>query len=244
VGCSFRHGFSPGDSQLAGDGKIDSAIDSAIDARIDAPILDAPLVPIVFEQTANHFANNESSVSLHYPNAQLNKSLNIVIVGWVNTHSVTSVTDATGNTYQPAGGDVTLNGMNQALYYACGVAATSTNTVTVTFDSQLQGDVRILEYSGLRATGCFDQIAPNSGSSSPDTSGTATTTFAYELLVASNTTSKSTTGADPAFTSRGFTAFNYVIEDRVVTSVGSYSASATQNGSGDWVMQIATFVGK
>jgi hypothetical protein len=242
VGCGFRHGTLPGDSALDGNRGPDATIDARPDAPIDAPT-DAPKVAIVYQQGAEHFANTEQTIALHYPNSQLNHSLNVVIVGWINPHTVMSVTDGTGNTYTRAG-IMTLNGMNQALYYACGVAGTSTNTVTVKLDSLAQADLRILEYSGVRISGCLDQLAQNSGSTVANNSGAATTTAGYELLVASNTTSRTTTGGDASFTSRGITSFGDIVEDRVVGVVGSYTASATQDQAGDWVMQIATFIGQ
>jgi hypothetical protein len=243
VGCNFRHGLGRGDADVVGDGRIDSAIDSAIDAVADASPIDLPANVIVLEQSADHHANNETSVALHYPNSQLNKSLNVVIVGWVDVHTVT-VSDGTGNTYQLAGIAIP-NSMSQSLYYSCGVAGTSTNTVTVTFDSPANGDVRILEYSGIRSSGCFDRITSNLGSTTAETSGTTATTQApLELLVASNTGARSTTAGDPTFVSRGITSFGDIIEDKVVGTTGDYSAGAMQGAAGDWVMQIATFVGK
>ena len=197
----------------------------------------------MFQQKASHFANPGMNITLAYPNAQLSHGLNVVIIGWVNTHSVTSVTDATGNTYVHAG-DADLNGMHQTLYYCCNAAGTATNGVSVVMDSSAQVDLRILEYSGVSRTACLDQIASSSGTGLADDSGTATTTHSHELLVASNTTLDTTTAGDAAFTVRGIDSWGNVMEDEIVFAKGSYHAGATQSPSSDWVMQIATFVGQ
>jgi hypothetical protein len=62
-----------------------------------------------------------------------------------------------------------------------------------------------------------------------------------DLLVAGNVVTSSTSAAGTGFTSRMITnPDGDIAEDRVVTAVGSYSASATL-ASGGWVMQMVAF---
>src|SRR4029077_15968648 len=58
------------------------------------------------------------TISVHYPNAQLFPSLNVVFVCWINGNTVSNVSDGTGNTYTRAVGPSTNNGMNLSVYYA------------------------------------------------------------------------------------------------------------------------------
>ncbi|MGH9545170.1 MAG: hypothetical protein ACRD23_08130, partial [Terriglobales bacterium] len=72
-------------------------------------------------------------------------------------------------------------------------------------------------------------------------SGSATTTSANELIVgAGSTTGMAYTGAGSGFTSRIINNFGNLVEDKVVSSTGSNSATAT-NSSGNWTMLMATF---
>ena len=82
----------------------------------------------------------------------------------------------------------------------------------------------------------------NSGTGTTATSGNVTTTSASELLVGAGMTSGTFTGSSAGFTTRIITPIDAdIVNDRLVTSVGTYSAGATQSGSANWVMQVATF---
>jgi hypothetical protein len=244
--CSFTPGAAvrSGDDDAAVPPDVTIIHDAPADGAPDAAPSDATSPPIAFVQSANRFANTQTTIALAFPGAQLSHSLNVVIIGWINTHTVTSVHDATGNTYLMAGARVTQNGMHQEMYYSCDAAGTATNTVTVVLDSSAQADLRIVEYSGARTTACLDQIASNTGNTTNLDSGTATTTYYHELAVASDTTFRTTTAADPTFTNRGITSFGDVVEDRELSATGMVHATATQDQTGDWVMQVATFFGK
>jgi hypothetical protein len=50
------------------------------------------------------------------------------------------------------------------------------------------------------------------------------------------------TGSSAGFTTRITTPLDAdIVNDRLATSVGTYSAGATQSGAANWVMQVATF---
>jgi hypothetical protein len=184
-----------------------------------------------------------ASVSVTYPVAQTASDLNIVAVGWNDTTStVSDVTDSLGNTYTLAIGPTTGTGLTQSIYYAKNIAAGS-NTVTVTFNQAAAfPDVRILEYSGLDTKNPLDITAGAAGNGTAASSGAATTTSANELIFGAGMTGTVFTAAGAGFTSRIITTPNTdIAEDEVVSSAGSYSASAT-GGAGNWVMQMATFV--
>ena len=83
--------------------------------------------------------------------------------------------------------------------------------------------------------------ATGSGNSSTSSSGTATTTNAADLIFGANIVVTMTSGAGTGFTSRMLTSPDGdIAEDRMVTSTGSYSATARLS-SGRWIMQMVAF---
>ena len=70
-------------------------------------------------------------------------------------------------------------------------------------------------------------------------SGSAATTNPQDLIFAAGASSANVTGLGAGFTTRR-TDFGNLTADRVVTSAGSYNATATQNSSA-WVMHMAAF---
>ncbi|HUM00108.1 MAG TPA: fibronectin type III domain-containing protein, partial [Mycobacterium sp.] len=188
-----------------------------------------------------------STVTVTYAAAQTAGNLNVVIVGWNNTTStVATVTDSKSNIYQLAVGP-TRSGSTESIsmYYARSIAsaAANGNTVSVHFSGGVPTpDIRILEYSGIDKQNPLDAVAVGSGNSTVSSTASLTTTRATDLLVAGNNIDTGTTGAGTGFTSRVITTPNGdIAEDRVVTSVGNYSASAPLSATGQWVMQLVAF---
>ena len=185
------------------------------------------------------------SALIAFAAAQTAGNLNVVAIGWNDTTAtVASVTDTSGNTYQPAGVPTKGAGLTHSTYYASNIAAAAAgaNTVTVVFSTgAVYPDVRILEYSGLDQTTPLDTSVGASGSGGLSASGILTTTNATDLLFAANVVSTDTRGAGTGFTSRTITRPNGdIAEDQLVTAVGSYSATAPL-GFGDWVIQLVAF---
>jgi len=180
------------------------------------------------------------TVAVTYAGAQTAGDLNIVVVGWNDAVStVQSVQDSNGNTYAVAIGPTTGSGIRQSIYYASNIVGGS-NTVTVTFNQPAGNpDVRILEYRGVSTV---DVVAGASGSSKTPNSGSATTTSASELIFGAATVADQITGPGTSFTSRIITSPDSdIAEDRIVSTVGAYSASAPQATISAWVMQMVTF---
>ena len=102
-------------------------------------------------------------------------------------------------------------------------------------------DIRIAEYSGLDPINPLDVTSSGGGTSAQPNSGAATTTKATELIIGAGTTTGHFTGAGSGYTTRIITRPDAdILEDRVVTSTGSYSATAAMNSS-TWVMQLVAF---
>jgi hypothetical protein len=183
--------------------------------------------------------SSPSTVPVSYGSPQTAGDLNVVVVGWNNsTSTVQSIQDSAGNTYALAIGPTTGTSLRQSIYYASNIKGGS-NTVTVTFNQATAfPDIRILQYRGVTT---LDVVAGASGSGTTANSGSATTTAANELIVGANMVSSITTGPGSGFTTRIITSPDSdIVEDRVVTSTGSYSATSPLT-SGAWVMQMVTF---
>ena len=185
----------------------------------------------------------QSTVSIPYPAAQSAGNLNVVIVGWNDSvQHVQSVTDSNANVYLLAVGPTARAGFaTQAIYYAANIAAASAgaNVVTVTFDGPAAyADIRVAEYSGIATASPVDVVAAATGNSASSSSGSATTTNANDLIVGANTVQTHVTGPGTGFTRRVITVPDGdILEDRVVSAIGSYSATAPLE-SAQWIMQM------
>ena len=197
--------------------------------------------PISFVQVAAATPQSSTqAVAISYPSVQKAGDLNIIAVGWNDTtSSVQSVKDSLGNVYALAAAQITGPGQRQSIYYATGIKS-GTNKVTVTFNqTAAYPDIRILEYAGVST---LDKTVSASGSSATSTNGSVTTTAAKELIFSANTVATGTNGAGTGFTKRIITSPDSdIAQDRIVASIGTYSASAPLTSSAGWVMQTVTF---
>jgi hypothetical protein len=188
----------------------------------------------------------QTIVSVTYNGAQVAGDINVVVAGWNDsTAVVASVTDTNGNAYALAVGPTAVPGAaSQSIYYARNIAAAPAggNTVTVRFNPAAPAafpDIRIVEYGGVDQVNPLDVTATATGNSATSATGPATTSNANDLLVAANLVLTTTTGPGPGFTSRMITTPDGdIVEDRVVSVAGSYSASAPLSSAGPWIMQM------
>jgi hypothetical protein len=253
AGCALAgwDGFSGG-APLAPEAGTDGPRTEASppDVQVEDTGVDAPPGTISFVQV-NYSATNGATptkVTVPYLQAQSVGNLNVIIVGWYNTVTVTSVTDSSGNKYRLATGPAMAGTGNnlvaQSIYYASGIAtaAPNANVVTVQFSDALDGyDVRVLEYGGADKTEPLDVAVMNMGTGATAMSGSITTRGASELLVHGGTTSQEFTVAPPMFTSRVITTGSDIASDRTAPTPGSYTADAPLSQSGNWVVQVAAF---
>jgi chitodextrinase len=186
----------------------------------------------------------QSMVAAVYADTQEAGDTNIVAIGWNDTSSsITSVTDTAGNVYHPAVTTFRGNGLSQAIYYAANIAgAPAGNQVSVSFGQAAAFvDLRITEYSGLRATAPFDTGVSATGDGDTASTGTLITTGPSELLFAAGMTGTTFTAPGPGFTARVVTTPDGdLVADAPAASAGSYGATASL-GSGTWLMQLAAF---
>ena len=123
------------------------------------------------------------------------------------------------------------------------MAAPAGNTVRVTFSGAMPYvDLRITEYSGLDPTNPVDVTSSNSGSTNSASSGSVTTTAANTLLFGAGMTTDFYGNATNGFTTRVVTQPDGdIVADRIVSTVGSYAATAPVTGGGGWLMQLVAF---
>ncbi len=187
-----------------------------------------------------------ASMTGTYPALQTNGDLNVVAIAWNDTTAqISSVTDTAGNTYTLAAGPTKFTGnVTEAIYFAKNITAQveNTNTVTVAFNvAASYPDIRIVEYAGADAANPLD-VGGGSTGTSPNSTTSLTTTNANDIIVSANYIEHSTSGSGPGFTTRMITQPNAdILEDELLTSTGTYSASAPLSQSGWWVMDAAAF---
>jgi hypothetical protein len=216
---------------------------------INQPDAPAPVMP---NYVQGNYAVPQSPltiVNVPYVAAQKAGDLNVVIVGWSDsTAKVSSLTDSAGNLYRLAIGPTVQTGsspLSQSIYYAPNISASEAgaNGVTVTFSTPaVFPDIRILEYSGIDPLNPLDVSASQAGNSATSGSNPVTTGNAVDLLVGANTVWTQTLGPGSGFTQRLLTSPDGdIVEDGVVATLNSYSATAPLGTSGSWVMQMAAF---
>jgi fibronectin type 3 domain-containing protein len=203
-----------------------------------------PSTPVFVQQNyAVPQSSAINSVSVTFKATQTAGNLNLVVVSWNDTQAaVASLTDTSRNVYTRAVGPTLGSALTQSIYYAKNIvpAAAGANRVTVTFSPAARyPDVRILEYNGIDSTAPVDTSAAAVGNSASSSSGAAVTTNATDLLVGANVVATSTSGPGAGFSSRVITKPNGdIVEDRVVTTAGTYTATGPLKSAGPWVMQL------
>lgn len=200
--------------------------------------------PTFVQVVAAQPQTNQTTVTVKFTKAQGAGDTNILAIGWSNTTAnITSVTDSAGNAYTVAAATVHGSSQSQAIYYTKNIvgSAANANTVTVKFSSAAKFvDLRASEYSGLDKIAPFDKSASGIGSSATAATASVTTTSPNELIFGAGDTSGVFSAAGTGFTKRIITnPDSDITEDKTVTAIGSYNATANQSGS--WVMQVATF---
>jgi hypothetical protein len=184
--------------------------------------------------------------SMAFKSANMAGNLIMVYLAWTNTSSV-SVTDTRGNVYtsveSPTTWGPTSNRSSQ-VFYAKNIAGGS-NTVRATFATAISSpgwaDMYIHEYSGIDKVDPLDVSHVNTGMTAAMNSGSVITTNANDIIFGAGASSGIVNQVGTGFTSRS-TSFGNWTEDKNVTAVGPYDATASQDGNRDaWVMHMVAF---
>jgi hypothetical protein len=132
------------------------------------------------------------------------------------------------------------NGYSAQIFYAPKIVG-GTDTVTAMFRTSVTafGVLYVHEYAGISPVNPVDVFTSASGASATLNSGAAITTSPNDLIFGAGVSDNSVTTAGSGFSSRDM-AYGNITEDRIATSIGSYSATATHNGL-LWGMQLVAF---
>lgn len=202
-------------------------------------------MPATYVQSVS--ATNFAATSVELVFVSNNTAGDLLVVGAVVATgiTVTGITDTRSNTWVKID-SVDSGSVNVELWYVKNCAA-GANTVTVSY-SGAGGSIAAAaaEYSSIDTASPLDQKAKASGSgTAADSGATPATTRSNELIVAVVGSSAAVTfTAGASFTEREDTnnVESVTIEDRVVTSTGTYSGTATLSASNPWGAIVATFL--
>lgn len=168
---------------------------------------------------------------------------NLIVVSIKLLETAGSITTVTGtNKYVSAVTEGPHWGLSDAIYYSENIAG-GAETVSVAFADSWAATISIHEYTGVLAAASLDKVASDSGGSGAGNSGAQTTTQDDELIFGAGISLAAMTGMEGSgFTARVNNVFagGHLTEDRVVSSIGSYSASFQDNGN-VWLVLMATF---
>jgi hypothetical protein len=226
-----------------------TALDSSGDESLPSNHF-AALVPggssggglISFVQVNAAQPQNANSATAPFNNPQTAGDTNIVVVGWSDaTNTVTAVRDMAGNAYSILTPKISVGSTSQVIYIANSIFGAASNSVNVAFSGTSQYiDARIAEYSGIASTSPIDATSQGSGNSANAITPAVTTQNANDILIAAATVATSVTGSGSGFTTRIIpNPDGDILEDKLVSTTGSYTASAPLSSSGNWVMQMA-----
>jgi len=216
----------------------------------------------IYVQGSSASQASATTITASFSSIEQLLDLNVVVISCYGSAAcqISSVTDTNLNTYNLAVGPTTLTSgsttLSQAIYYTAVGNNAKGNAITVTFKKAIgQAELRIAEYTA--ALGSIDVTSANAASipftgasiPTPASSGSATTTYWHDSLVAADTTNVVTSSAGPGFTARIITSSNSnLLEDEEITATGTYSATAplqpplgTTSGTALYVMQMVAF---
>jgi hypothetical protein len=257
VGPGVDGGRLDAGADVSGGAGRDAPPDSPLDSPADTSVADVSTpvdsgggddsgadasIPITFVQV-NHTAPAAATATLSFNNPV--GQGDAILVAFIGNASATldTIADSLGNSFPVVVGPDPGSGNNHYIAIALDSPG-GADTITVTFSAVPGGaNLFILEYSGLVAANAFDVTKTGSGTSTATDgmqSGFATTTAPVELIFGLADASGGSAGT--GFASRDVLKGN-VVEDEIVTSAGSYQATATAS-SGSWTMVMATFIGQ
>jgi len=210
----------------------------------------APPPGINLVQHTSKDAGTVASSSLAFPANNTAGNWIGVVIRAGRSGQVLTVSDTNRNTYRAAVQfNQTLdapNGDTFAIFYAENIFG-GPNTVNVS--ESISGNTlrfAILEYSGVSSFNSLDVTAAAQGGNTSPNSGAATTTAGGDLLLGEVMTGSGTTASAGA----GFKIeeavpaspnIKLIVEDQILSSAGSASATATLGASVSWGAALAAF---
>jgi len=193
--------------------------------------------PPVHVQAANNQISSGASTSVAFGSSTTTGNTIVVFVIWSNTSTVT-VSDTRGNTYVAVGTPIAWTSSYRAqVFYATNITG-GTNTITARYQTSVSsfGVVYANEYRGVNTANPVDVIKSATGASATLSSGSFTTTSPNDMIYCACVSDNTVTAGSSGFTIRS-TAYGNLTEDRVGTTAGAYTVTASHNGSA-WGLQV------
>lgn len=217
-----------------------SQVASAQSTQLMVTTAPAAVTAPAFVQVSQNQISSGTKVSAAFNSAVKTGNMMVAYVIWSNGGSV-SLADSHGNAFTSARAAVTWGSGYSAQVFYAPIVTGGSDTVTATFQTAVSsfGVLYIHEYSGISLTNPVDVTAAASGSGSAMNSGSATTTGSNDLIFGAGVSDNNVGAAGTGFTARDM-AFGNITEDRIATSPGSYSATATHFGT-NWGMEMVAF---
>jgi hypothetical protein len=186
--------------------------------------------------------------------AQQAGSLNVVVINYgalfpaTLTQVVSGVADTKTNTYAASTSVQTYTdpsgNVGALVVWAAPNIASATagaNTVTVTMNGAVSFFIiGVLEYSGMATSSPVDVTVSNTGSGTVTaTTGPVSTTNANDLLIGGFSMIDGASAA-VTYTSR-IVQYTLLVEDLIVSSTGSQTATGTSASTNGWAAQLVAF---
>jgi chitodextrinase len=193
-------------------------------------------------QMASNIATGGKTVSIAFSAPSTAGNLIVAYVVYDNSGAAT-ISDTGGNVYQSAVGPTPFgagNSWRAQIFYAKNITGGAVK-VTATFSTAISsfGLIYVHEYSGLDSVNPVDAVISSAGTGSALNSGSLNTTTGTDLLFAAGASDNEVTTFSPGFTTRSV-AFGNLTEDKVVSAIGTFNATATHSGT-FWIMQLVAF---
>ena len=187
------------------------------------------------QAVAGATSGTAQSLSLSFPQNTAAGDLILVAFDFDTNSTPSSVVDSQNNAFVEVGSQLTSpGGTRSRLYYAKNING-GADTVTITLSANSAWlELYLVEYSGVHIEDPVDAQAGASGSTGSVSSGNATTTAAYDVIVGYCVADWVCT-AGSGFTARSTFHAN-LIEDMVSGNPGNYAATGSANNG--WTMQM------
>lgn len=168
----------------------------------------------------------------------------IALAIWGGTLATLEVSDSAGNDYTPSGPTLNPGGSlrSSSIYYAQDIAASASNTVTVTLTSFDFLNVAIQEYSGIVTTGSpIDVQTTATGTGTAMAAGPIVTTGSNDLVFASFDAVGANGSVNEPLAQRENLGFgSWLSADLIQATPGSVAVGGVC-GNGQWSVYLVAF---
>jgi|GEM_PF-4729796 len=201
-------------------------------------------MPIALAQTPVTYSLASSSLSMVVYGSNNTAGNCLILLAENYGGNSTFVSDTQGNKWVRVPGARATSGLFAGEIWYAPNCKGGPNTVRIASTGSNANNGTLYEFSGLSKLAPLDQSSSATGVGSNPSSGSVTTNFANELVIAYFTST--TVGTPPVNHGAGYTQ-DYLLsntlmnEHKIVSSIGTYQGDGTYGGSETWIAGVATF---